>query len=268
MVQNKLPNVLRSNTTHIIPFKMKKYTFLLLALVWAQAAAAQIALPPLTTTTVTVTKDALDRVIRIESTGVYDHSIQYDAVGNIVALQRTRLGTVLPVELAFFIVTTKGCDALLQWQTKTERNTDRFIIECSNDGINYKVAGSIKAAGNTTLTQNYSFTTPIVGKPTYYRLQILDFDGSTEHTNVLTATCEGQNALSLYPNPTDAIVNLYSETTPNSIEVVDMLGRTLSTIQPTENNTAIDLSAYAAGVYYIRVKTDKNVVKSFKSVKN
>src|SRR5690606_35989287 len=48
----------------------------------------------------------------------------------------------LPVEMLYFDVEKNGTDALLQWGTASEKNNDRFEIERSLDGVDFKSIGT------------------------------------------------------------------------------------------------------------------------------
>jgi len=70
----------------------------------------------------------------------------------------------------------------------------------------------------------------------------------------------------IYPNPT--IGNLKIETMQKStIEILNTEGQILKSIATSDNATTIDISSFASGMYFVKVKTEKGVaVKKF--VKN
>lgn len=61
------------------------------------------------------------------------------------------------------------------------------------------------------------------------------------------------------PNPSSGIVNIKSENAIKTLEVYDIQGRLLQTITVSEANTTIDLSGKQAGIYIIKLNTDKGV---------
>ena len=82
--------------------------------------------------------------------------------------------------------------------------------------------------------------------------------------------------LSLYPNPTNGIVNV--QFTMNNvqlgageIQVLDVYGRLLQTVETRHGTslqtTQIDLSQYATGVYLVRVVNSGKVIAVRKVVK-
>ncbi|MDB4088078.1 T9SS type A sorting domain-containing protein [Flavobacteriales bacterium] len=65
-----------------------------------------------------------------------------------------------------------------------------------------------------------------------------------------------KNDVSIYPNPTNGLVKIKSETFINEIELYNMEGKLLFT---ERNSSTIDLSSFDNGVYIIRTRQDNNV---------
>jgi Secretion system C-terminal sorting domain len=73
----------------------------------------------------------------------------------------------------------------------------------------------------------------------------------------------------LYPNPTDAKVNIeFAETLKNvSIKIMNDKSETLKTISLTNiKNSQIDLSDFAPGVYFIEAQSD-NAISHYRLLK-
>ena len=61
-----------------------------------------------------------------------------------------------------------------------------------------------------------------------------------------------------YPNPTNSILNLEAASAISSVEVLNILGQTLYSETINRTATQIDLSAFQAGNYFVRVTVDNN----------
>ena len=70
-----------------------------------------------------------------------------------------------------------------------------------------------------------------------------------------------------YPNPTKNKVTLKSNTTITEIDVFNIQGRTLFSKKVETLDTTVDLSEFASGTYFFKVRFDNNVVKNFKVLK-
>ena len=75
----------------------------------------------------------------------------------------------------------------------------------------------------------------------------------------------GASEVSVYPNPTNGIFNIYSNSTINSISIYDVNGRLLSLVESTSNS--IDLTGFENGLYIVKIILQDGVVVSKKIVK-
>ena len=76
------------------------------------------------------------------------------------------------------------------------------------------------------------------------------------------------NSMNIYPNPTTGKVTVAVENLTNaSIELYDIYGRKLESQEMSDSQTAIDLTDYASGVYFIRVYQNGTLVGTSKLVR-
>ena len=126
------------------------------------------------------------------------------------------LNYTLPVELSSFTANMNGRNVQLNWETKTEKNSNVFIIEkvlvpdqnTSLNGdskLNWQNVGTVKAADLSNSTKSYSFTDNNLKPGKYdYRLKMVDNDGTYEYSNIVETDITLPNSLELnqnYPNP-------------------------------------------------------------------
>ncbi len=63
--------------------------------------------------------------------------------------------------------------------------------------------------------------------------------------------------LTIYPNPTEGIVNLYTNLTDYDVEVYDLMGRRVfHKVSLNSPNSLIDLSSLSSGAYYVTLRTE------------
>ena len=77
----------------------------------------------------------------------------------------------------------------IEWKTAYELNTKLFIVEKSDDGINFYREREIKAAGNSSEEIGYRFMD--IGNNneiTYYRLKLVDMDDTESYTQIAMVT--------------------------------------------------------------------------------
>ncbi len=118
---------------------------------------------------------------------------------------------LLPVDFEYFtaIPDMNLTSVQLNWATSMEKNASHFSIEKSTDGRNYSEAGVVFAAGNSSNLIRYSFTDNNISASNatviYYRLRSIDYDGSSELSQVRSIRLSKENGKGIsilaYPNP-------------------------------------------------------------------
>lgn len=99
--------------------------------------------------------------------------------------------TPLPIELEnFYGYSNEGIN-YIHWSTATESNCMLYVLERSADGVHFEELGDVPAQGNTLTTTAYAYTDkqPLDGV-SYYRLRSVDFDLSTQYSDIITVTLE------------------------------------------------------------------------------
>jgi hypothetical protein len=167
---------------------------------------------------------------------------------------------VLPLGLISFIAIPKTGFNLLKWQTENEVNTTSFDIEYSENGINFIKAGNV-AANN--IGGNYSFKHVINLQDAilFYRLKIIDNDGSFTFSNVVQINNNLNNDdLKLTPNPTNGFVTLTGIQTNlinTQLQLLNMDGQKIKQLLINNNQFLVDLSIYPKGVYLLKLTNGK-----------
>lgn len=117
--------------------------------------------------------------------------------------------TVLPVELTRFDVDKTADAAILSWATASEKNNDKFIIERSNDGMEYEQIGEVSGNGTTNETKTYKHidNNPSLGV-NYYRLKQVDFDGKYEYSPINSIEINTANEIAVFPTVFSESLNI------------------------------------------------------------
>lgn len=139
-----------------------------------------------------------------EAVGVYRVLTNYEGVSNFVDINVT--ATPLPIKLVSYTATKETNGVKLEWITSSEINNHYFLIERSNNGVNYKQLTTENSKNsNSTALQKYVYTdlNPLTGI-NYYRLKQFDFDGKSEDLGVkaIHFAIENNEEMIVFPNPT------------------------------------------------------------------
>lgn len=186
--------------------------------------------------------------------------------------------SLLPIELTSFSAECDGKSSLVEWTTATERYNDHFVLERSDDAINFTEIARVAGAGNSIEPLDYSYTDyDIRNGDNYYRLWQVDYDGTRTASEIIVATCVNETIdapeVLAYPNPFNGELTVVLENFGNSkacIEVYDMLGCIVKAVDidsSTQTNAILNLSNLPNAAYNIRVRT-KDFVINKQVVKN
>jgi len=187
----------------------------------------------------------------------------------------------LPVVLAWFKVTSpqplsqgEGQGPLLSWETLTEVNVSHFNVQRSLDGKSFETIGTVASKG----VGSYSFIDPAAFSPSgvgggsgvrFYRLQIVDKDGSKSYSKVLSVSLTTNNSplITVYPNPAKSSVTVKGSHIA-SIQVIDNIGRVVKVVSLKDaTNPTLSVSGLPDGVYHLRVQTSDGGVSGVGFVK-
>lgn len=180
----------------------------------------------------------------------------------------------LPVELSLFTVLKQNDHSLLQWQTQSEVNFNSFIIEKSFDGERFEQIETQKANGSVNAVSTYKYLDPTnLAEIQYYRLKLLDNDGSYSYSNIVSIVGEVKKEISIFPNPVRDNINIYF---PKDVlgevteEIFDFSGKLVykNNIEVTDSGIqSIPLPRFLPGIYSLKI-TSPAYSKTIKFVKH
>lgn len=110
----------------------------------------------------------------------------------------------LPVKLLNFQAAAEDEAVNLSWTTTTERDLLKFVLQRSENGIDFQDIAEIAGSGANTdnVETSYSFKdkAPLLGF-NYYRLKSVDLDETFEFLGLELVKFNGSKHMSVYPNP-------------------------------------------------------------------
>jgi hypothetical protein len=160
----------------------------------------------------------------------------------------------LPVELSSFTTNVNGRDVLLNWETKTEKNSNKFEIERLSN-LTWTNIGSVRASVLSNSPKQYSFLDKNLQAGNYqYRLKMIDNDGSFRYSKIVESEVSIPKNFNLsqnYPNPFNPETNIRFEIPKASfvnISIFNITGQKVATL----------LNDYMESGYYQRVFSPNN----------
>jgi hypothetical protein len=196
----------------------------------------------------------------IRSIGFIADTVFIDPEAWLITRNNTtqKLPTVLPVTLKNFNVSKNGCVAVINFSTAFEINMASFDIEYSLDGIVYSKATSIHAIGNSNIENQYVNQFVMQdGKKYYFRLKMIERDGSFTYSGISSLTVCTINLYNILisPNPVNGKLSISNlPAGKNKLMLYGIKGQLLQTIYSTANLVTINLNNYASGIYLLSVQ--------------
>lgn len=196
--------------------------------------------------------------------------VRTNSLSNISLNQLTLAGLAgpLPITLSGFAVQTNRCVATLNWKTASEQNSKHFEVQHSTDAINYTVVGIVAASGNSSSERLYSYNTNLVSTTNFFRLRMVDLDGSSKYSGVLHVNADCNNKdITLYPNPAKNNVTVKGIPTGSTLRLMGHNGQVLQTIKSTSSAQSLNISNLPAGAYIIEVIENNKITETLKMIK-
>lgn len=164
---------------------------------------------------------------------------------------------ILPAKLTGFTANRDGVSNKLVWNFTMQESMSNFEIERSTDGLHYTLVGKVNAAGNGT----YTFTDNQPAKEVnYYRIKIINKDGSYEYSAIRTINNTGSFAVSIYPNPVGNILSLKIDAEKKEnlqLQIADVEGKVLLYQQLRADAGSaiktINTTSLKGGSYFVKI---------------
>ncbi|MFN8242848.1 MAG: FG-GAP-like repeat-containing protein [Ferruginibacter sp.] len=178
--------------------------------------------------------------------------------------------TPLPLTLISFTGSfVNDNETNIQWITSNELNLATYVVERSYDGIQFAALAPIPATGinGSSTRYNYSDKT-VAGNIVYYRLRIIEKDGTASYTRTITLTRGNVVKLSLAMNPLPAgqdailIAGGKPDALKGTVLITDMTGRRIGvqhwTLPANGQRISITTRQLPAGLYNLLVQSENS----------
>lgn len=172
--------------------------------------------------------------------------------------------SALPIEWLNFDATLQETQKVkLAWRTATETNNDHFVIERSNDGLNWQAIEHIGGAGNSDRESSYQSLDPDPPRGmSYYRIKQVDFDGQFSYSPARSILMKATNNIEvkIYPNPTTHTLFLEGQTDDlQDLAFCNVIGQDISGLidimEDGPTSLAVDVSRLPSGIFTLKTRS-------------
>ena len=159
----------------------------------------------------------------------------------------------LPVKLIDFTLTNKDCNINLEWKVANEQNMLNYEVLFSTDGIQYKPLTKVDAdnRGNYK-TMHGQICAQFQDKIIYYKIKMVDADGSFIYSNVITTKIISNSSISIYENPVKDFLTIIGLKGKGSIKIIDIKGGVLYEHIVQQEHVKMNVSFLKSGFYFLQ----------------
>lgn len=169
----------------------------------------------------------------------------------VVSTTWNDVAATLPVQIQQFTGVVNGNTAQLNWHSSNEQNFNYYGVEKSANGIHFSAIGKVIS----TRSNQYNFTDANLLNKQFYRLKLVDKDGSFTYSNVVTVSAAKRSSLQVIPNPVSAeAVLLHSASTKGDrVNIVAANGSVVKSLTVADNTeqTKLTVQGLASGRYQV-----------------
>lgn len=168
-------------------------------------------------------------------------------------------GAPLPVRLTSFNASAEGLSTKLIWNTAEESGITEYVVEKSSDGRNYTAIGKVKAAN----LKSYSFIDGQSADNSYYRLKMVELDGTYKYSYIVSVKAKLNASISLSPNPVKSSLMIQhpKASATSHIQIMSANGQLLRDIRLSANAVIsnVDMSGLTSGLYHVVYKNGSDM---------
>lgn len=158
---------------------------------------------------------------------------------------------VTPVTLSAFAGVYNSGKALLNWLVSNETNLRGYEVEKSLNATEFVNVGFVAA----TNAHSYNFSTDQKTAVAYYRLKMVDKDGSFKYSNIISINGKEGVKVDLYPNPAkNVLIVSHPKAEDKAVATVTGInGKRIlvQNIAAGATQTTLDVSKLSAGTYIV-----------------
>lgn len=216
-----------------------------------------------------------NKLVTITSASVTGNSVAVKLTASNVANGYYTLvysATTLPLELTAFTAVAQGSNSQLDWAVQDEAGLSQFEVQRSGDGAQFSTIGSVTVAAYRVVPGQYTYSDlqPLNGV-NYYRLAMVDEDGTVTYSGVRTVNFGGSSdvTVNMYPNPATDLLNLTLTHVDGTvgIRLFNSSGGIVRMMTTTSASVQLPVSDLAKGVYVVEI-VGTNLRKVVEFLKN
>lgn len=171
---------------------------------------------------------------------------------------------VLPINLLHFGGNYQNNAAILNWRVENQINFSHFVVEKSLDGTVFNSLENIKL----TNAKFYNYKDIDLDRASifYYRLKMVDNDGTFSYSNIISIRTGGVSTFSILGNPVNDNLNITGLKVGATLTLYDNVGKLILQKSIEDESFLMDVSFLSSGVYYLQY-SNESLIENKKIIK-
>jgi Secretion system C-terminal sorting domain len=158
----------------------------------------------------------------------------------------------MPVELLVLDARYVGEESKLHWKTAVADQVLLFEVQRSENGLSWQTLGEVPVKTPQTALNTYFFTDHTPLEEAYYRLCVLENDGSRSYSDMVALSVRDIPNMLLFPNPaTDKLQIKVENFEPQRLQIID-INQTLLMDLEIQGSAQIPVQHLMPGLYFVR----------------
>lgn len=175
---------------------------------------------------------------------------------------------ILPIELIDFYATQDGAKNNVVWKVASEKDVLQYIIEKSDDGVNFIELSRVRASNNESTFQTYQVEDNFPNDGiTYYRLSTLENNNEIKHYNVIDVDRQNKDwKVSLFQDDDELILEFKNRVPKDAkMFLYDLSGKLISQSIVEQVTTKMSVINLATGIYFAKIESPYKI-ENFKII--
>ena len=166
---------------------------------------------------------------------------------------------VLPLTVTNFTGQLRNNTTTLHWIITSEGHLQQYEIEYSNDGAKFTGIGTVSAQHKTC----YAFEHNIFENKNYYRLKLVNKDGSFTYSNIITISQTSGAALNVFPNPANnfVVIDVEKLIVGQRIQILNSDGKMVVQMKVVNHSNRLTIKNLPTGLYQAQLTENDRVIR-------
>ena len=173
--------------------------------------------------------------------------------------------STLPVKLISFEAQKEENKIVLNWVSASEINSDVFEIQKLENSGEFKQIGKVKAAGNSNRNRFYTYNdfSNLNEFEIFYRLKMIDKDGSFEYSPIVSVQSDKQNIeLNISPNPNKGTMLIeWKNQNGFSYELINLNGKEVLSGSASSNSIGLEIPSEFKGLFILVCRSGDQIIQ-------